>query len=147
MRKFVTLLAVSALTLGACSGETKTADNNTSATAPAKDARLAAVLIYADWCGSCKVLDPKVKSIKAGNNFKMTKFVTLDYTDKNADNFYASADAIGVSQAVKAHLAGTIKTGQMLLIDLDDKTVVGVIKKDMSESDMVKTIRSAASNA
>ena len=82
----LTLALMSVLALTACS----------QADAPRVDARAGAemagqamsiktkaVLIYADWCGSCKVLDPKLKKAKEIGPMPGLEFITLDYTDKN----------------------------------------------------------------
>ena len=110
-------------------------------------AKLAAVLIYADWCGSCKVLDPKVQSVKGAGNLENTTFITLDYTERDDEAFFASADEAGVGEVVRSHLSEKIKTGQLLLIDLDDSIVVGTIKKDLDEAEIESTINAAAEAA
>jgi len=137
------------LGVSACSQSetTKTFEPEKTYESVKTDARLGAVLIYADWCGSCKVLDPKINTVRTTNRLEKTKFITLDFTDKDEDAFFSLADAAGVKSAVRNYLGDTIKTGQLLLVDLDDQKVVGVIKKDMTEVDMVKTIQEAASAA
>ncbi|MEP3889079.1 MAG: thioredoxin domain-containing protein [Hellea sp.] len=102
-----------------------------------------AVLIYADWCGSCKVLDPKIKKVQAMGPIRGLEFVTLDYTAKDADGFYAQAEAAGVGEAVKNYLDGTVKTGQLLLVDLDDQKVVGKVTKTLEPSAIVTALKDA----
>lgn len=150
MKKFIIALAASAALVGAaCSSETATTEKSSSVeqVVPAKDAKLAAVLIYADWCGSCKVLDPKIKTVKSTHSFADTAFVTLDFTAKDKGAFMTDAKSARVAMAVKNHFNGKIKTGQMLLIDLDDKKVIGVIDKSMNESAIAAAIEKAASEA
>ena len=173
-RIYQTALAASAVLLIACSSaetpDIKTADITEAASqAPSKAAskidgmgtavkaaapaametKTKAVLIYADWCGSCKILDPKLKYVRAGLGENGTmpglEFVTLNYTDKNADNFYAQAEASGVSEAVKTYLDGTIKTGQLLLVDMDDQTVVGKVTKTFEAADIMTALKDAIS--
>lgn len=100
-----------------------------------------AVLVYADWCGSCKVLDPKIEKVKSMGAIPGVEFVVLDYTAKDADAFYADAKAAGVEDAIRTHLNGTIKTGQLLLVDLDDQTVRGTVKKDMDTGAILGKIK------
>lgn len=114
--------------------------------APAEEARLVAVLSYADWCGSCRVLDPKLAGLRADPP-EGVHIVTLDYTARDADAFFAAADAAGVGETVRARFEGGVKTGMLLLIDRDDATVIGEIKKDMTEAEIVDTVTTAAAAA
>jgi len=109
----------------------------------AMKAKTKAVLIYADWCGSCKVLDPKVKAVKAAHTLNGLEFVTLDYTSKDPAKFYAQAKAAGVEKAVRAYLDGTVKTGQLLLVDMDDKKVIGKVTKEKSRPEIVAALKTA----
>jgi len=139
-----TLIAVLALT--ACSqAEAPKIDTKAtkSVAVKAMDTKTKAVLIYADWCGSCKVLDPKIKKIQAMGPVPGLDFVTLDYTAKDADAFYARAEAAGIGTAIRAHMNGTIKTGQLVLIDLDDEKVVGKVTKTMNPADIVTALKDA----
>jgi thiol-disulfide isomerase/thioredoxin len=142
----LTLALMSVLALTACS----------QADAPRVDARAGAemagkamgiktkaVLIYADWCGSCKVLDPKLKKAKEIGPMPGLEFITLDYTDKNSASFYAQAEAAGVGEAVEKYLNGTIKTGQLLLVDVDDKKVVGEVTKTFEPSEIISALKDA----
>ena len=70
-------------------------------------------------------------------------FVTLDYSDKNSDSFYAQAEAAGVGDAIKTYLAGTIKTGQLLLVDMDDQKVLSKVTKTFEASDIETAMKEA----
>jgi len=102
-----------------------------------------AVLIYADWCGSCKVLDPKIKKVQSMGNLPGLEFVTLDYTAKDSVDFYAQAEAAGVKDAVKTHLSGIIKTGQLVLVDMDDQKVVGKVTKTSEPAEILTALKDA----
>lgn len=146
------MLAVVAtgLILGSgCSSENSESSTKSNAeqVIPVSDANLAAVLIYADWCGNCKILDPKIEKVRNSHNFLDTAFITLDFTAKDKTAFMADAKTAGVAMAVKEHFNGKIKTGQMLLIDVDKKKVIGVINKDMNEPAIAEAIERAASEA
>ena len=151
--KYIALSGLSLIVLGACgpseSTDEKTlvVDNVSASVEQIADARLAAVMVYADWCGSCKVLDPRINAIRENNQFDQTAFITLDYTSKNKEAFYAAAQAYGVDNAVKDYLGQKVKTGQLLLVDLDDKRVVSVIKKDMDDQDIIFMIKDEAEKA
>lgn len=95
-----------------------------------------AALFYADWCGSCKVLDPKVKEARAelAEDTK-TLFVTFDLTDEASKAQSAMlAKALGLGALYEAHAP---KTGYMLVIDADDKSV----EHKLTKTDEVASIR------
>lgn len=143
---FLTSAFLTVFALTACS-QTETPKTNTPnvevATPKAMSVKTKAVLIYADWCGSCKVLDPKVNEVQSMGKIPGLEFVTLDYTDKDADAFYAQAEAAGVSEAVKTYLDGTNKTGQLLLIDVDDKKVLSKVTKTFEVAEILTAIKKA----
>ena len=147
---FKSILAAGALLgLTACSGaETpKVEAPNAKAAAPAAAevmaAKTTAVLIYADWCGSCKVLDPKVKEARGLGAIPGLDFVVLDYSAKDAADFYAQAEAAGVGAAVTAYLNGTIKTGQLVLVDMDDQKALKKIDKTFEVPQMISAFKEA----
>lgn len=111
----------------------------------AMDTKTKAVLVYADWCGSCKVLDPKVQKAKSMGAIPGLDFVTLDYTLKDPNVFYAQADEAGVGKAVRDYLDGTIKTGVLLLVDVDDEKVIGKITKTSEAGEIVTAMKKAVS--
>ncbi|WP_371396631.1 TlpA family protein disulfide reductase [Fretibacter rubidus] len=140
--------------LTACSGAdkpNKTTASDTTQSAQSTDIKAKAVLIYADWCGSCKVLDPKIKAARDMardmGDVPALDFVTLDYTDKDVDAFYAQAKAAGVEDAVRAHLDGTIKTGLLLMVDLDDQAVLDVITKAQDAQQILFAMKDAAARS
>lgn len=116
-------------------------------TADVMDTKTKAVLVYADWCGSCKVLDPKVQKAKSMGAIPGLDFVTLDYTNKDPNVFYAQADEAGVGKAVRDYLDGTIKTGVLLLVDMDDEKVIGKVTKTSEAGDIVMALKKAVSES
>ena len=103
------------------------------------------VLVYAYWCGSCKVIDPKVQKVKSMGAIPGLDFVTLDYTLKDPNTFYAQADEAGVGKAVRDYLDGTIKTGWLLFVDVDDEKVIGKVTKKSDTSEIVTALKQAVS--
>ncbi|MGJ8560260.1 MAG: thioredoxin domain-containing protein [Litorimonas sp.] len=151
-------LISTALILSACSNASDTTEVGTSKVVQVADAPVAmdvatdaitmnaktkAVLVYADWCSSCKILDPKIKAVQAMGPMPGVEFVTLDYTDKNPDNFYAQAAAAGVEDAVRTELDGTIKTGWLLLVDVDDARVLSKVTKADDAAQITAKIKAA----
>jgi len=163
MKKFnvllTTALVAGGLSLSACSK----ADVDTMAeTAPAATSKMAdkmadvksmaaememakAVFIHADWCGSCKILEPKVTSIRDGFEGKGITFVTLDYTDKDQDGFYAQAEAAGVATAIRAALGDNVKTGQMFIVSADGSKVLSTVNKTNTPMEIAARLKDAVS--
>lgn len=144
--------ALSLLTLAACSSEPETFTNTNSVTTQTTEAmpqtamadtKVKAVLMYASWCGSCKVLDPKIKAAQAANVFEGVSFARIDYTDKDKERFWAQAAALGVEAPVRATLGNKPKTGLLLLIDADDNVTVSKVTKAMSGDEIATAINEA----
>ncbi len=77
------------------------------------------VLMYADWCGSCKALDPKIAQARkeAGLDQQDILFVRWDLTNETTQHqAEMMAAVLGLGQAYEAN-AG--KTGFMLLFNAD----------------------------
>lgn len=151
MFRSLTALSLTAFTLVAC-GQAETnssapaAPTVASSSAEVSDASVAAVLIYADWCGSCQVLDPKVTAVREAG-VDGARFVTLDYTDRDDAAFFAAADAAGVGPAIRQQLAQKVKTGQLLLVDLEDQLVTEVVTKGKSEAEIAAIILEQAATS
>ena len=143
MKQLITsIFVLTALGMTACS-QANTLQTESSKAVNTVEVKTKAVLIYADWCGSCKILDPKIKAIQSSVTIPGLDFVTLDYSDKNADNFYEQAEAAGVGDAIKTYLAGTIKTGQLVLVDVDDQKVLSKVTKTFEPADITAALKKA----
>ena len=135
--------------MASCSGADVIKSNNelqieTPIQATSMEIRTKAVLVFADWCGSCKVLDPKIKAVQSMENGAELEYVTLDYTNKNPEDFFSQAKASDVGLAIEAYFPdGKIKTGQLLLVDVDDQKVIGTVTKSLEASEIMETIRDA----
>ena len=134
-------IGVSLLSLSACSQPVKST-LEASLQAEQGDA-VAAVLIFAEWCPSCKVLDPKVEAARASEDWSGVSFVLLDFTDKNSARLFEAADAAGVGPAIRKELAGGVRTGQLILVDLEDQVAVDRLTKDLSVEAISERIRTA----
>jgi len=151
--KHLLIASIAALSLTACGNAAeKTGSSVKEATSKAAtkagdmvDTKTKAVLIYADWCGSCKVLDPAVKKVQSMGTVPGVEFVVLDYTDKDAANFYAQAEAAGVNTAIRDYLGDTVKTGQLLFVDVDDAKVIGKATKADAAPAILAKIKEAVS--
>jgi len=147
--KHLSFITSVALIMASCSGADVIKSNNelqieTPIQATSMEIRTKAVLVYADWCGSCKVLDPKIKAVQSMENGAELEYVTLDYTNKNLKDFFSQAKASDVGSAIEAYFPdGKIKTGQLLLVDVDDQKVIGTVTKSLEASEIMETIRDA----
>ena len=142
MRLF--LLATATTLIAACGQASVPAAERDAVTAPAEDVRILAVLSYADWCGSCKTLDPKVKAVQAANTFDGVAFATIDYTSRSDEAFFADAETLGIGDTLRATFADKIKTGRLYLVNLDTGEVVSTVDKSMDEAAIAAAISDAA---
>lgn len=142
MRLFIA--ASAAALMAACGQAEVPASERAAVTSPAEDTKILAVLSYADWCGSCKALDPKVKAVQAANAFDGVEFATIDYTSRDADAFFADAETLGVASAMRSTFPDKIKTGRMYLVDMDSGEVISTVDKSMDEAAITAAITEAA---
>ncbi len=142
MRLFLT--ATAAAFLAACGQASVPASERAAVTAPAEDARLLAVLSYADWCGSCKALDPKVKAVQAANTFDGVEFATIDYTSRSDEAFFADAETLGIGDTMRTTFADKIKTGRLYLVSLETGEVISTVDKSMDEAAIAAAISEAS---
>jgi len=150
MRIFVAACLLAFIT--ACSGQTESnSDQGVIALQTSEsletDTQLAAVFVYADWCGSCKVLGPKVLTAAAQGPIDGLQHFVLDYTARDDDAFFAAADSIGLGAPIRVKLEAGVKTGILLLVDVDEGKIVGDLRKTLSPNEiraaMVETAAAA----
>lgn len=99
------------------------------------------VMFYADTCGSCKVLDPKIESAKADYLTKPILFTKLDHSSDASKNQAALlAGSIGIGEVYKAQEKAS---GFMLLLDADSKEVLGKLTRDMTEAEIKEALDKA----
>lgn len=96
---------------------------------------LIALRIYAEWCGKCKALDPKVNEIKEEFKGRRVLFAVFDQTDEFArEQSVLHAGLLGLDH-VQKEFGG--KTGLLLLID----PVSGDIKEQITHQISVDELR------
>ena len=139
--------ATAAALLAACGQANVPASERAAVSAPTEDTRVLAVLSYADWCGSCKALDPKVKAVQAANRFDGVEFATIDFTSKDTDAFFADAETLGVGDTMRAVFGDKVKTGRLYLVDLDSGDVISTVDKSMAEADIAAAINAAVASS
>jgi thiol-disulfide isomerase/thioredoxin len=105
------------------------------------------VLFYADWCGSCKALDPKITQAReeAKLDEQDVLFVRLDLTDDTTKHQAAMMAAVmGISDLYESN-AG--KTGFMLLIDAESGEKLVQLTKKLEVSDIASKIQNSVKTA
>jgi thiol-disulfide isomerase/thioredoxin len=104
-----------------------------------KELNVLAVRMYADWCGNCKALDPKIDAIKPGFRNGDILFMRLDQTeDFDTAQSEIMARLLGIGDIFTEYKG---KTGIMLLIDSDTKKLLEVINHRMSEEEIAATLK------
>lgn len=109
-------------------------------TAMAKPA-LYAVAFHADWCGSCKVLEPQVIKARGKSDLdnQNVLFVTLDLTDKTTRHQSGlMADALGIGDFYKENNG---KTGFVLLVNSATGEMLGKLSKEMDSNQISSMIQ------
>lgn len=148
MKTLLTALAAMALLVLPARAGDMAADH---AADHASDARVIAALVYADWCGSCAVLDPVVQSVAAEYADQPVTFVTLDYTAKDKAAWFAQADAVSVALGTAARDyavdMGSVKTGKLILIDASTGAKIGSLGRTNDPADVRAAVDAALAAA
>lgn len=100
------------------------------------------VQVHADWCGSCKVLDPRVAAMREVLNAQNVLVVKLDYTNEaTTQQAKRLAAALSITDAVAANNG----TGKLLVIRGDDRSLDAVLTRSNSDDDILNAVKAAAS--
>ena len=99
------------------------------------------VLYYADWCGSCKTLDPKIKEATEKLVNKPALLTTFDMTNL-ATQYQAEqlANALGLADLYQEI---GLKTGFMVLIDPETGKQIDKISRGDTVDEIVSKIEAA----
>ncbi len=99
------------------------------------------MLFHADWCGSCKILDPKIESAEKEFAGKPILFSKFDLTDSETRATSAKlSKEIGMGPIFEKH--GN-RTGFFLLVDAKSKEVLSTITSIHTEDDIKSKINQA----
>ncbi len=117
------------------------------AAADSSEPEVYGVLFYADWCGSCKVLDPAIQKARGQSDLdnEPVLFIRLDLTD--ATRRYQAglmANALGLSEFYDKNAGAT---GFLLLVDAESKEVIKRLTKTMDARSIAEEVRSAIEQA
>jgi len=118
-------------------------DNKPVMAAEAQNVR--AVVFYSENCGSCKILDPKMKAAMAAVNTDKIDVVKLDFTSKE------TIEATKVL-AVDKELGGLLqkfgaKTGFVTLVDANGQIIDKIGKNDTEAEIAAKVTKAILENS
>ena len=86
-----------------------------------------AIAYYADWCGSCKVLVPKLDEVKMSLPRKVgekLEFVRFNFTD---DGTKASTATMAEEKGLTELYENDGRTGQLKIVDIETGEVLAII--------------------
>ena len=90
--------------------------------------KVLAVMFHADWCSTCKVLEPKINQVKRDFQNQPVLFTQFDLTDDfTKDQAARYAALLGLEDLYREN---SNKTGFMFLIEWPSKRVLGKITKE-----------------
>lgn len=103
--------------------------------------KVVGLLFYADWCGSCKVLEPKLNAVKKEFSGQPILFTRVDLTD----DFTKEQSVLLASQLgfTATYTENAPKTGFMLLLDPATGRVLSKLTKTQSEEELRAEIKKA----
>ena len=110
-----------------------------------EDPEIYSILFYADWCGSCKVLDPAIVKARGKSDLdnESVLFVRLDLSDATKRHQSSLiAHALGLGKFYKDNGGAT---GFMLLVDAETKEVISTVTKKSDAKAITSQIKSAIS--
>lgn len=140
MRKTVSLFVLFGLLFVLMPASSLGTQSSPQAAEPGKP-KLIALLMYADWCASCRVLEPKLNEVKREFQGKPVLFTRFDLTDeftKDQSAQYAAWVGLG-----EYYVENEGKTGFLLLIDAESKKLLGKVTKEKSPDEIRSMLKHA----
>ena len=96
--------------------------------------------MYADWCGKCKAMDPKLTNVKPEFEGEDILFMRFDMTnDFTIEQSAKLAQRLNLASLFEEHKGST---GYMVLINAETGVVLRTLTSDQSEEELLHDIRS-----
>lgn len=146
MKKILSVLALFAITLSpqAFAGDHAAKD----AMVKPAEAATTVVAFHADWCGGCKILEPKMKEVMKNldaDTKEKLAFVEFDFTD---DATSAATKELAVEQNLASvYPEGKPSTGVLKIVDTATGTVIGKIHYKMSNEEITGALKAAVARS
>jgi thiol-disulfide isomerase/thioredoxin len=121
-------------------------DESSATAKPKPKPAVYGVLFYADWCGSCKALDPKVAEARkeAKLDSQDILFVTLNLTDETTKHQAAMmAATLGIFDLYESNSGNT---GFMLLLNAETGEKLAQLTKKMKVGDIATRIQESVNS-
>ncbi len=106
----------------------------------ARTPRVIALTFYADWCATCRVVEPRLEEVFGGFSDQPLLTVKLDKSDRDSKQAEYMLAALGLGELWREH-AG--KTGYVLLVDAETKRVVDTLTRAHDTQTMTSKLRQA----
>jgi len=110
-----------------------------SGVANASDADLYVVMFKADWCGPCKIVEPKLDTALRTLNDPAIEYVAIDITDPTRSEI--SAHKAFDRNIVPQYNSWMGVTGFAAIIDADTKQTLGCVNMVYDEASMAMHIK------
>ncbi len=138
MNKYIIILTMFFLTLGLSftpsDASAEIVENNTD------EISIIGVKMDAEWCGKCKVMNPKLDNIMPefkDEDILFVKFnMTNDFTTQQAGKL---AERMNLPSLFEENRGST---GYMVLVNAETGEVLHTLQSDQSEEDLIRDIRS-----
>lgn len=136
----LSFLALALVILAGIPHIAKATDTKSTAT----KSTITAVSFHSDTCGSCKILDPKIKDAMNAINKDKIDMVKLDFTNKDTiEQSKALANEKGLNDILQQYGS---RTGFIVLVNAEGKEV-DKLKVDDSTADIAAKVAKAIASA
>ena len=97
------------------------------------------VKMHAEWCGVCKIMEPKMPAVKAAFKNTSVKFLHFDFTNETTTaRAKAEAKTRNISTALTEHRG---RTGFLAIINAQTGENIGQVSGWLTPERMIKNIK------